>query len=67
VDGEPTYYTVLVVPVPNADAGPPFQGVPGMEGPAKEPMGRGVEEKREGDDRFAVRELLTDGGLAMQY
>jgi len=33
---------MLVVPVPEPDSGAPLQGVPGVEGPAKEPV-RGAE------------------------
>ena len=39
----PMYNAVLVVPAPNADAGPPFQGVSRVEGPTKDPMSRGAE------------------------
>ena len=39
VGGEPTYRSVLVVPVPDANKRPPFQGESGMEGPAEGPGG----------------------------
>jgi len=34
---------MLVVRVPNADPGPPFQGVPRVEAAAEDPVGRGEE------------------------
>jgi len=38
--------TMLVVPVPNADPGPPLQGVSRMEAAAEDPVGRGEEGDR---------------------
>jgi len=47
---------VLVVPAPNADGGLPVQGVSGMGGAAKDPVGGGVGGKRE------VEEPVEDPG-----
>ena len=38
---------MLVVPVPNADPGPPLQGVPRVEAAAEDPVGGGEEGDRE--------------------
>ena len=51
---------MLVVPVPESDSGAPLQGVSGVEGPAKDPVGRGTERDREGKDRWKIRDLLAD-------
>jgi len=47
---------VLVVPVPIANERPPIQGVPGVESPAEDPVGRGAE----GDGE--VEEPVEDPG-----
>jgi len=39
---------LVVVPVPGADPGSPFQGVPRVGAPAEDPVGSGVEGDREG-------------------
>ena len=39
VDEEPPHRSVLIVPIPDANAGAPFEGVFGMEGPAEGLMG----------------------------
>jgi len=49
VDEEPPYRSVLAVPVSHADTGLPLQGVPPVDGPAEDPVGRGTEGKREGE------------------
>jgi len=56
LDEEPAHPAVLVVPVPNSDAGAPLQGVPGVEGPTGDPVGGGVE----GD--WEVEEPVEDPG-----
>jgi len=43
LDKEPTHPSMLVVPVPNADPGPPLQGVSGMETAAEDFVGGGKE------------------------
>jgi len=43
LDKEPPHPAMLVVPVPNADPGPPLQGVPGMETAAEDSVGGGKE------------------------
>ena len=43
LDDEPTHPAMLVVPVPNAEPGPPFQGVPRVEAAAEDPVGGGEE------------------------
>jgi len=47
LDEEPTHPAMLVVPVPDADPGPPLQGVPGVEAAAEDPVGGGEEGDRE--------------------
>ena len=54
-EGSP-YRPVLVVPVPLADARPPFQGVSGTEDTAEDPLSRGAE----GD--WEVQEPAEDPG-----
>ena len=49
LDKEAAHPTVLVVPVPGADAGAPLQGVFRVEGPAEDPLGGGEEGDREGE------------------
>jgi len=44
---EPVHPALLVVPVPQSDLGASAQGVPGVEGPAEDSVGRGAEEDRE--------------------
>jgi len=48
-DEESTHCPVLVVPTPDADPGPPFQGMPQVEFPAEDPVGRGAEGERKGE------------------
>jgi len=43
LDNEQDHPTMLVVPVPNSDPGPPLQGVPRVEAAAEDPVGRGEE------------------------
>jgi len=43
LDEEPTYPAMLVAPAPDADPGPPFQGVPREEAAAEDPVGGGEE------------------------
>jgi len=43
LDEESADRPVLVVPIPDADPGPPLQGVLRVEGPAEDPVGRGAE------------------------
>jgi len=43
LDKEPPHPAMLVVPVPNADPGPPLQGVLRMEAAAEDPVGGGEE------------------------
>jgi len=45
--------------VSNANGGPPPQGVPRMEGPAEDCVGRGAEGDRE--EEGPIRDLLADG------
>ena len=40
---------MLVVPVPEPDSGAPLQGVSGVEGPAEDRVGGGVEQDWEGE------------------
>ena len=43
LDKEPTHAAMLVVPVPNANPGPPPQGVPRVAATAEDPVGGGEE------------------------
>ena len=61
MDKEPAHRSVLLVPVPDAEPGLPLQGVPRVEGPAEDPVGRGVEGAEEGEERFDARDRLADG------
>jgi len=56
LDEEPTHRSVPAVFVRDADAGPLVQGLPRVETPAEDPVGRGVEEDGEGE------ELVHDPG-----
>ena len=42
-------------------AGPPPQGVPRVEGPAEDRVGRRAEESGRGKNRLKIRDLLADG------
>jgi len=42
IDEEPAHRPVLVVSVPDADSESPLQGVPRVEAPAEDPVGRGA-------------------------
>jgi len=47
LDKDPNHPTMLVVPVPNADPGPPLQVVPRVEAAAEDPVGGGEEGDQE--------------------
>jgi len=53
--------SVLVLPVPDAVTGLSLQGVPQVEDPAEDPVGRGLGEMWEGEEPVQVRGLLSDG------
>jgi len=56
LDEEAAHPTMLVVPTPEPDSGAPLQGVPRVEGPAEDTVGRGAE----GD--WEVEEPVEDPG-----
>ena len=74
LDKEPTNPAMLVAPVPNAEPGPPVQGVPRVEAAAEDPVD-GSEEgdwKREGSvegvGRTGRREVQPGGaGLPLDH
>jgi len=57
---ELAHHSVLVVSVPDADAGAPLQGVSRVEGPTNDPVGRGTEGSGKEKSRFTTRDLLAD-------
>jgi len=62
--------SVLGLPVPDADERPPLQGGSEVEGPAGDPVGRGVERKLEGKEPFhnpgpPCRRVMQPGGTAL--
>jgi len=61
LDDKPAHPAMLVVPVPNADPGPPLQEVPRVEAAAGNPVGGGEEGDGRWKDRWKVRDLLADG------
>jgi len=61
LDEELAHPAVLVVPVPDSDSGPPLQGVSGVEGPAENPAGGGVEGAWEVDSQWKILGFLADG------
>ena len=64
LDEEPAHPAMLVVPTPEPDPEASLQGVTGVEGPAKDPVGGGAEGDREGTgrgkDRWKIRDPLAD-------
>jgi hypothetical protein len=50
LDEEAAHRPVLVVPVPDANAGALLQGVPGVEGAAQDLVGGGQERDRTGEE-----------------
>ena len=71
LDDEPIHPTMLVVPSPDADPGPPLQGVPRVEAAAENPVGGGkegdgeVEGPMEGEGRWEMQPGGT--GLPLLY
>jgi len=47
LDEKSTHPTAPVVPIPGSDSGARLQGVSGVEGPTKGPVGTGVEGDRD--------------------
>jgi len=64
LDEEPAHPAMLVVPTPEPDPEASLQGVTGVEGPAKDPVGGGAEGDREGEG--PVEDPGPPGGREMQ-
>jgi len=68
LDEERAHHSVPVVPVPDADTRLLLQGVPQVEGPAEDPVGRGAGGKREGARAGSKPgTYLPMGGAARRY